>query len=379
MVQLYLDHNASTPVDPQVLKVMMKELEGEEGNPSSNHLHGKRCRQILESSRQTIAKYFGVKSVEVIFTSGGTEGAALLLQGLMLRYPKGHVISSKVEHSCVYQNLVEFQHRGGTVTFLPTQAWGAVDPEEIKNAIQHDTKLITLMAVNNETGVLTDLETIGEIAYQANIPLIVDGVAWLGKKEIDFPRGVTAAFFSGHKIYAPKGIGFCICRSGLKLTPLFFGGNQEFNRRAGTENLPGIVALAEAVHLLEKRSKEDILHMQSMRDLFEEELFHRLPNIVVNGAGPRICNTSNLAFLGCDGETLLINLDLEGVSASHGSACSSGALEPSRILIGMGIPLSQVKSSLRFSFGRTTTEGEIRKAIEIIVRVVEKMRRKTSL
>lgn len=373
MHPIYLDYNSSTPLDPHILKVLIKELEEEQGNPSSIHFHGKKCHQKLEQSRQQIARFFKVKPHEVIFTSGGTEGAALLIQGIMLSNPNGHIISSKAEHSCVYQTLKELSKRGAQVTFLPTGEWGAVQPEEVKKAIEPQTCLITLMAVNNETGVKTDIEAIAAIAQKANIPFIVDGVAWLGKEEIHLPPGVSAIFFSGHKIHAPKGVGFCICRSHLKLSPLFWGGSQEFNRRAGTENLPGIVALGEAVALLEQKQNEFIQHMYQMRDLFEAKLMECLPNIVVNGKGPRICNTSNLAFLGLDGETLLIHFDLEGISASHGSACSSGALEPSRILLEMGISLKQAQSSLRFSVGRSTTEKEIQQAVAIIVRIVERM------
>jgi cysteine desulfurase len=373
MQHIYLDYNASTPLDPHVLKVLTKELEEEKGNPSSIHFYGQQCRHKLEQSRQRIARFFKVKPHEVIFTSGGTEGAALLIQGLMLRNPSGHIISSGAEHSCVYQTLKELSKHGAKVTFLPAGEWGAVQPEDIEKAIGPQTSLITLMAVNNETGVKTDIEAIAAIAQKANVPFIVDGVAWLGKEKIELPAGVSAVFFSGHKIYAPKGIGFCICRSSFKLSPLFWGGNQEFNRRAGTENLPGIIALAEAIALLEQKENEFIGHMRQMRDLFENELLQRLPHVVVNGKGPRVCNTSNLAFIGLDGESLLINFDLEGVSASHGSACASGAIEPSRILLEMGIPLAQAQSSLRFSVGRSTSEEEIRQAIAIIVRVVHRM------
>lgn len=373
MHHIYLDYNASTPLDPHVLTVLIKELQEEQGNPSSIHFYGQQCRHKLAQSRQQIARFFKVKPHEVIFNSGGTEGAALLIQGLMLRHPTGHIISSGAEHSCVYQTLKELSKQGAQVTFLPTGEMGAVQPAEVEKAIGPNTSLITLMAVNNETGVKTDIEAIAQIAQKANIPFIVDGVAWLGKEVIHLPAGVSAAFFSGHKIHAPKGVGFCICRANLKLSPLFWGGNQEFNRRAGSENLPGIVALAEAVALLEKKQDEFIQHMRHMRDLFESELLQRLPNIIVNGKGPRTCNTSNLAFLGLDGETLLINFDLEGVSASHGSACASGALEPSRILLEMGIPLAQAQSSLRFSVGRSTTEKEIQQAVTIIVRIVERM------
>lgn len=373
MNHIYLDYNASTPLDPRILKVLIKELEEEKGNPSSIHYYGQQCRQKLEDSRQTIARFFKVKPQEVIFTSGGTEGAALLLQGLMLHHPVEHVISSGAEHSCVYQTLKECRKKGTDVTFLPTGKWGAVAPEEVEKAIRPQTGLITLMAVNNETGVMTDIEAIAKIAQRANVPFIVDGVAWLGKEKIHIPAGVSAAFFSGHKIHAPKGVGFCICRSSLKLTPLFVGGSHELNRRAGTENLPGIVALAEAITLLEHSQDDFIHHMRQLRDLFEQELFNRLPSVILNGLGPRVCNTSNLAFSGIDGETLLIQLDMEGLAVSHGSACASGALEPSRILLEMGIPLSQAQSSLRFSIGRMTTETEIHQAIKIIVRVVERL------
>lgn len=374
MRHIYLDYNASTPLDPHLLKILMKELEEEIGNPSSLHFHGQQCRHKLEQSRQTIARFFNVKPQEVIFTSGGTEGAALLLQGFFFRDFSGHVISSVTEHPCVYQTLKELGKRGVDVTFLPTGQWGAIRPEEVEKAIRPETRLITLMAVNNETGVMTDIEAIAAIAQRANLSFFVDGIAWLGKDRIRIPAGVSAIFFSGHKIHAPKGVGFCICRPNLKLSPLFLGGSQEFNRRSGTENLPGIVALAEAVALLERNQEAWINHMRQLRDLFEKELLHRLPAITVNGLGPRICNTSNIAFLGIDGETLLINLDMEGLSASHGSACASGALEPSRILLEMGIPLSQVQSSIRFSLGRTTTEADIRQAVEIIVRVVNRLR-----
>jgi len=373
MNRIYLDYNASTPVDPRLIKVFLKHIEEGWGNPSSLHFHGQRSRRQLEQSRETIAHFFKVKPQEIIFTSGGTEGAALLIQGILLKSPAAHVISSEIEHACVDETLKEFKKRGASITLLPTGKWGAVSPEEVEKAIGPETRLITLMAVNNETGVMTDLESIAAIAQAADIAFIVDGVAWLGKDRIRLPQGISGAFFSGHKIHAPKGVGFCICREHLKLSPLFIGGGHEFNRRAGTENLLGIVALAEAVTLLEHEQEGMIAHMRQLRDVFEEKLLTGLRNVIINGAGSRVCNTSNLAFLGIDGETLLIRLDREGISASHGSACASGALEPSRVLVKMGIPLSQARSSLRFSIGYTTTQHEIEEAVGIIIRVVEQL------
>lgn len=370
--RIYLDHNASTPIDPHVLKILINELEREEGNPSSTHSHGQECHRILDQSRLSIARYFKVKPQEIIFTSGGTEGASMLIHGIMMQKPNGHILSSSAEHASVYQTLKEQEKRGAQVTFLSTGLWGAVQPEEVEKAIRSDTALITLMAVNNETGAITDILSIAEIAQKHKIPFIVDGVAWLGKEKIEIPSGVSALFFSGHKIHAPKGVGFCIIRQNLRLTPLFTGGGQEFNRRAGTENLPGIAALAEAI----ARLSDDSIHsMRTLRDLLEGELIKQLTDVVINGRAPRVSNTTNLAFLGVDGEDLLMQLDLEGISVSHGSACSSGALEPSRVLLEMGIPLTQVRSSIRFSLSRITTEEEINRTIAAIVKVVNRLRR----
>lgn len=373
MKRIYLDYNASAPLDPRILPILIKELEEEKGNPSSIHFHGQECRKKLESARQTIARYFQVVPQEIIFTSGGTEGAALLIQGILLQKPRTHVISSGSEHACVYQMLKEMDKTKADVTFLSAGLQGAVNPEDVEKAIRPETSLIALMAVNNETGAITDLESIAEIAQRHQIPLIVDGVSWLGKEAIQIPAGISGCFFSGHKIYAPKGIGFCICRKGLKLTPLFVGGGQESNRRAGTENLPGIVALGQAITLLQNDQEEMFAQLRRLRDHFERQLFAQLPAIIINGSGPRVSNTSNLAFPGIDGETLLMSLDQEGISASHGSACSSGSLEPSRVLLEMGIPLAQVRSSIRFSIGRMTTEDEIEAAVEIIVRTVKRL------
>ena len=372
MKRIYLDHNASTSLDPRVLDVLIQELQEEEGNPSSIHFHGQHSRRKLERIRATLAHIFKVKPQEIFFTSGGTEGAAILLQGIMQQKQKGHVISSAVEHACVYQTLQAYQKKGWEVEYLPVGPWGAVKKEAVEQAIRPDTAFVTLMAVNNETGVITDIEGIAEITRKYTIPFIVDGVALLGKEKFEIPLGVSALFFSGHKIHAPKGVGFCVCRSALKLAPLFLGGEQEFHKRAGTENLSGIVALGKAMEVLQEEQEVDIAKMRRLRDRLETELTSHLPHVMINGLGPRVSNTSNLAFLGMDGEALLINLDLKGISVSHGSACASGALEPSRILLEMGMPLQQVRSSLRFSLSKTTTEEEIDQVVKILVDLVRK-------
>lgn len=372
--RIYLDHNASTSIDPLVIEAIIKELNEEEGNPSSIHFHGKKAKRRLEEAREKIARFLHVKSNEIIFTSGGTEGANALLEGLFFDAHKGHIISSAAEHACVYETLLRLQKFGCDVEFLMPGLWGAVTPEAVKKALRTDTKAICLMAVNNETGVKTDIEAIAHIAKEANISFIVDGVALLGKEQFSIPTGVSALFFTGHKIHAPKGIGFMFCRSSCKLNSFIIGGNQEYNRRAGTENLSGIVGLGVAVDLLRESQNQFSHHMQHLRDRFEKLLQDSLEAIVINGQGPRICNVSNISFLGVDGEALLIHLDMIGLSVSHGSACSSGGLEPSRILLKMGLSTAEASSAIRFSLSRFTTENEIDQAVKLVVEAVNKLR-----
>lgn len=369
---IYLDNNAGTSIDPIVIQAMIKELNEAPGNPSSVHSHGKKAKQRLEQSREKIARYLKVKPNEIIFTSGGSEGANLLLDGFFFQNPMPcHVITSVCEHACVYESLKRLQNRGYSVDFLMPGLWGAVKPEDVEKALTPTTKMICLMAANNETGVKTDIEKIAQIAQRENIALIVDGVSLIGKEEFSIPNGVSAMFFSGHKFHAPKGIGFVFCRTSFKISPLFLGGNQEFNRRGGTENLPGIIGLAAAIDILQENQNRFTSHMQTLRDKFENSLRSNLKNIIINGQGPRIANTSNISFLGIDGEELLIQLDLRGLSVSHGSACSSGGLEPSRILLNMGLTPSQAASAIRFSLSRLTTEKDLDLAIQTIIHVVQ--------
>lgn len=376
MNRVYLDHNATTPIDPKVLDAVWKELE-EVGNPSSSHFHGQRSRQRLENARERIARFFKAKPHEIIFTSGGTEGAQLLLKGILERGSLKHVITSDAEHSCVHQTIQDFQTKGCQISFLSSGSWGAVRVEDVEAALQSDTGLMVFMAVNNETGVKTDIEAIASLAEKRNIPFIVDGVALLGKEDFSIPKGVSAMFFSGHKLHAPKGIGVVFCRKPLKLVPQLIGGGQEFGRRAGTENLPGIIGMAAAVDILSEGQKDFSKHMQTLRDRLEKGLIDELDGLIINGQGPRTVNTTNISFSGVDGESLLMALDMEGISISHGSACSSGSLEPSRILLSMGIPLEQARSAIRFSLSRFTTQEEIDRCIASTVSIVRRLRSMT--
>ena len=376
--RIYLDNNGSTVIDPRVSEVLIQSLNSLYGNPSSSHSPGQKVRSVITRSRDAIASYLGVKSSEIIFTSGGTEGANMILRGFMGTKPKGHLITSTLEHACVYLTAKELEKEGVSVSFIspedPVKAFGAIDPQAIMSAIRPDTRLIAIMAVNNETGVKTDIQAISKIAAEYNIPLFIDAVCLMGKESFIIPKGVAAMSFSGPKFHAPTGIGFTYVRSGLKLNPLLIGGEQEFGRRAGTPNIPGIIGLAKAIELLSTELPQATERMRYLRDKFEKTLLQNLTGVFVNGEGPRTVNTSNLAFTDVDGESLLIALDAAGISASHGSACASGSSEPSRVLLEMGIPLALAISSIRFSLSRFTTEEEIDRAITIITSIITRMR-----
>ena len=368
--RIYLDNNATTFIDPRIVDVVAHNLTHVQGNPSSIHSYGQEAKALLNKARRTIADFLKVKPGEIVFTSNGTEAMNFLIEGILNQTAKGHVITSSAEHACVYSTCQALQKQGWNVEFLSPGLYGAITPEAVEAAIRPDTKLITLMAVNNETGVKTDFAAIAAIALKHRIPFVVDGVALLGKELFEIPAGVTGMGFSGHKFHAPKGCGFAFVRSGVKINPLLLGGEQESGRRGGTENLIGIVAMAEAIQLLNSELPEATKRMEQLRDKFEKGVMEKIPTVKVNGSGPRIANTSNLTFPGMEGETLLTRLDIAGVAASHGSACSSGALEPSRILLNMGIPRREAEAALRFSFSRMTTEDDIVHAIDVIASLV---------
>jgi cysteine desulfurase len=347
--RIFLDNNSTTGVDPRVLEAMLPELSLAPNNPSSIHFFGQEAKNRLQKSRDTIATFLQVKPHEIIFTSSGTEAMNLLLRGMFADKASGHAISSNVEHACTYNTLLDLQKKGLEVSFLPAGLLGAVTPSQIRETIQPNTRFIALSAVNNETGVKHDVDAIGQIALEAAIPLFIDGVAWLGKELFKIHPGISAMAFSGHKIHGPKGSGFAFIRSPLKLNPLLTGGKQEYSLRAGTENLPAIVGLAKAIEILQTELPTATQRMALLRDRLEAGLLIKANPTIVNGMGPRICNTSNVSFPRDLGEDLLIALDMAGIAVSHGSACSSGALEPSRILISMGLPPQIAKSAIRFS------------------------------
>ena len=349
---------------------MMADLSGPPANPSSIHSFGQRAKKILNAARQTTAHYFGGKPEEVIFTSGGTESINLLLRNL----PKGHIITTDLEHACIYRTMKTLESEGFSVSFLSPGMWGAPTPDQVEAAIRPDTKAIVLSASNGETGVKIDLPAMARMAERRGIPLLLDAVSYIGKEPLPLLPGLSAIALSGHKFHSPKGIGALFVRSPLKIAPLSTGGNQESMRRAGTENLAGILGLAEALQILQENEPIFTAHILALRTHFETELLRALPDLSINGLGPRISNTVNIAFHGCDGETLLLHLDLAGIAASHGSACSAGALEPSRVLLNMGLDRRAARSSIRFSLSRLQTRQEIELALERIVPLIRKLR-----
>jgi len=374
MIQrIYLDNNASTALDPRVLQKMVECLSTSVGNPSSIHSYGQASRAQLVQARHTVAAFLKAKPEEIVFTSGGTEGINMLIRG-MLGKKNGHVISSNVEHACIFNTLVSLENEGTPLTWLKAGLFGSITPQQVQQAIRNDTRLLVLTAVNSETGVKIDLPAIAAIAAKAQIPLIVDGVAWLGKEPLTIPLGVTALCFSAHKIHGPKGVGFVWIKKGTSFIPLLTGGPQENSKRGGTENLAGIVGLAQAIHLLSEEAPQSHLRMQILRDRLEKGIQSSLAGVSLNGLGVRAPNVSNLSFEGVEGETLIALLDRQGIAVSHGSACASGALEPSRILTSMGIDTKLAASAIRFSLSRYTTEAEIEATIEIVRHLVLQLR-----
>jgi cysteine desulfurase len=326
---MYFDNNATALSDPRITHALMQALEKPIGNPSSHHAYGQASKAILSEARRQIASYLNCKQSQIIFTSGGSEGALLSIRGIVKNPASAHIISSEIEHACVYETLQQLHNEGAKVTYLPVGLSGSVDPKDLIAAITPSTTAIVLMAANNETGVKQDIAAFSAIAEQNRIPLIVDGVSLLGKDKVVIPSGVSAMFFSGHKIHALQGVGFLYLKNGTHIKPQITGGSQEFGIRGGTENMMGIISLSKAIHILKEEGESGIQHMTALRDHLENTLL-KLPHVKINGTGPRICNTTNLSFGDEDGETLLIALDQAGIAVSLGSACSSGAIEPSR-------------------------------------------------
>ena len=368
---IYLDNNATTLLDPLVKK-HMSFLPDKPYNPSSIHFLGKEAKKIITQARDTIASALCAPSSTLYFTSGGTESMNMLINGLYSG--KGNILSTNIEHSCVFESLSHLQKNGVHVEYVPVGFEGAPSVDSIKAHINKETTMMVFSAVYSETGAKLNLEEVAKLALNHRITLVIDGVALLGKEAFTIYPGITGMGFSSHKLHGPKGVGLAYIAHDACCKPLLFGGPQENGQRAGTENLEGIHGFSKAVELLSIELPSASKKMEELRELFENVLKKQLPDVEINGTASRICNTSNIYFPDIDAESLLIAMDRYGICASAGSACSSGALEPSRVLLNMGFARKRAKSSVRFSFCRFNNKEEIEKAAIVICDIVKKIR-----
>jgi cysteine desulfurase len=375
MLRVYLDNNASTPVLPEVLEAMRPYFGEHFGNASSIHHHGQETRSAVERARDSVASLFGCRAAEVVFTSGGTEGDNLAIAGLTS--PGDHIITSSIEHHAVLHTCNHLEETGCDVTYVPVDGRGVVDLDDVRRALRPSTRLISIMMANNETGVLQPVEEIGKIAAQADVYFHTDAVQAAGKVPVDVKRiGCDVLTISGHKMHAPQGVGALYVRKGTRLQPLFYGGRHERSRRAGTENVPGIVALGKAAELaMQGLERGDDKKMSALRDRLQQGILAQVEEAHVNSDGaPRVPNTSNIYFDRIEGESMVISLDLKGLAVSTGAACSSGAIEPSHVLTAMGLRADQARASLRFSLGKQNTAEDIDLALALVPETVARLR-----
>jgi cysteine desulfurase len=376
--RIYLDNSATTRVDDLVLEAMLPCFQENFGNASSIHTFGQDARASVEDSRQSIAELLGSDAREIVFTSGGTESDNSALWGIFRSgyRPGNHIITTKIEHPAILATCKALEAAGAEITYVPIDSSGRVDPSAVAAAIRENTILISVMHANNETGVVQPVEEIGAIAREHGIVMHTDAVQSAGKIPTNVRGlGVDLLSMSGHKIHAPKGVGVLYVRKGTKLAPFMTGGSHERKRRAGTENVPAIVGLGAAARLAKERLPEMTARVAGLRDRLESLASSRIQGVRVNGQGPRLPNITNLSFEGLEGEAAVIALDLEGVAISTGSACSSGSLEPSHVLMAMGLRPEVVQGSLRFSLCYHNNEEEIDRALQILETVTKRLRR----
>ncbi|HEY6269752.1 MAG TPA: cysteine desulfurase NifS [Candidatus Acidoferrum sp.] len=387
MNRVYLDYNATTPVEPEVLAAMLPYFSAEFGNAASIHTPGQRARAAVETAREQVAALIGSRPQEIVFTSGGTEADNHAIFGIVspsfasftsstsLTSPP-HIITTAIEHEAVLNTCQALEKEGVRVTYLSTDREGLIDLDELRRSLRPETVLITIMHANNELGTVQPLEEIGRIAAKADVYFHTDAVQSAGKIPIDVnAMSLDLLSLSGHKIYAPKGIGALYVRGGTRLRQLLYGGHHQRGFRAGTENVAGIVGLGKAAEIARKSLAVDAHRVSALRDQLQQGLLDSVPQSRVNGgAAPRTPNTTNIVFPGIEGEALLIALDLKGLACSTGAACSSGAVEPSHVLTAIGLPPEEARASLRFSLGRHTSDADIDFALNVVPAAVAQLR-----
>jgi len=374
--RVYLDHNASTPVHPEVLAEMLPFFAEIYGNPSSIHAFGRDARDGVDQARERIARFLQVSPQEIVFTSGGTESDNLGVKGLASARGRGHLITSSVEHHAVLRTCQVLEAQGFDVTYVGVDAHGMVDPDEVRQALRPDTIAISVMHANSEVGTLQPVGAIGRLARERSIPFHVDAVQTFGKIPLDVDAlGIDVLSFSGHKIYGPKGIAGLYIRKGTKMVSIQHGGEHERRRRAGTENLPGIVGLGKAVEVRARDMHAEAERVGALRDRLWEGVRARVPEVRLSGhPTERLPGTASLLVRHVESESIVLGLDLKGIAVSAGSACTSGNVEPSHVLVAMGVPLDWAMGAVRCSLGRSTTAEDVDYVIESVDTVVRRLR-----
>ncbi len=376
--RIYLDHNATTPTDKRVLEVMLPYFCDDFGNASSLHRFGQRAHVALEDARTQVASILGAEEKEIVFTSGGSESNNHAIKGAAyLHQDKGrHIITCAVEHPAVLNTCEHLQKRGFDVTYISVDKRGMLDLNNLEDAIRKDTILVTIMHANNEVGTIQPIAEISKLVEKRGVLFHTDAVQAVGKLETDVNKlGVDMLSLSAHKLYGPKGVGALYVRSGVELMPLIHGGYHEKGRRAGTENLPGIVGLGKACEICMAEMKEESKRLTMLRERLWQGFSSRISETVLLGhSTKRLPGTLAVSFKYVEGESVLLNLDLEGIAVSSGSACASGSIEPSHVLIAMGVPPELARGGIRLSLGRGNTEEQINRVIEITPGIIEKLR-----
>lgn len=378
MQRIYMDHSATTPLDPEIAQSMLKYMVEDFGNPSSIHAFGREARKAVEEARERVAFAIGANPAEIIFTSGGTESDNMAILGVATaNCKKGtHIITSTIEHHAVLDTCKHLEKNGFTVTYIPVDETGRVRVADVAKAITKNTILITIMHANNEVGTIQPIAEIGKLAKEKGVYFHVDAVQSVGKIPVNVDElNVDLLSISAHKIYGPKGVGCLYVRKGLRITPITHGGAQERKRRAGTENVPGIVGFGLAMEKASQDLRDEAPRLARMRDRLIKGILERLDYTLLNGhSTERLPHNVNFSFKFIEGESLLLMLDMKGVAASSGSACTSGSLDPSHVLLAMGIPHEVAHGSLRLTLGKVNTEEDIDYILEVLPPIVERLR-----
>jgi cysteine desulfurase len=376
MRTIYLDHNASTPVHPEAVAAMLPYFSERFGNASSIHAFGRLAREAVDTAREGIARFLGARPDEIVFTSGGTESDNLALGGVAGAREGGHIVTSRIEHHAVLRTCQSLERRGVAVTYVPVDQHGLVDPEDVRRAIRRDTILVSIMHANSEVGTIQPIEAIGAVVRERGIPFHVDAVQTFGKVPIHLDAwGIDLLSFSSHKIYGPKGVAGLYIRKGTKMVAIQHGGEHERRRRAGTENVPGIVGFGAAAQCRSREMAAEAARLTALRDRLTDGVLGRVADARVNGHPTRrLPGTASLAFRHVESESIVLGLDLKGVGVSAGSACTSGNVEPSYVITAMGVPLDWAMGAIRCSLGRGTTAEEIDYVLDVLPALVEKLR-----